>query len=100
MANQKEKKPIDYSFFYVIYNMFINKEYEERMNKVLQESAKVGHVSNRKWLEQSKNVPQEVVTFHNGEQTKLENATKHTKLKTIRPTRNHPTKLQHIKTKP
>jgi hypothetical protein len=37
--------------------MPIDMEYEERMEKVLQESAKMGHVSNTKQLEQSKNIP-------------------------------------------
>ncbi len=80
--------------------MHVDKEYEERMEKVLQESAKVGHVSNTKQLEQSKNNPQDVVTFHSGEQNELKDITKNTKLKTIRPTRNYPSKLWHIKTKP
>jgi hypothetical protein len=51
-------------------------------------------------LEQSKNVPQEVVTFHSGEQNELEDVTKYTKSKIIQPTRNHPAKLRHIKTEP
>jgi hypothetical protein len=46
--NQKPKNPIDYNFFVVIYNMPIDKEYDERMEKVLQESAKMGHVNNTK----------------------------------------------------
>jgi len=40
------------------------------------------------------------MTFHNGEQNELNDVIKHTKLKIIRPTRNHPPKLWHIKTKP
>jgi len=60
----------------------------------------VGHVNNTKQLEQSKNDPHDVVTFHSGEKNELEDVTKNTKPKTIRPTKSHPPELQHIETKP
>jgi hypothetical protein len=34
-SKSKTKKPIDYNFFVIIYNMHVDKEYEERMEKVL-----------------------------------------------------------------
>jgi hypothetical protein len=39
------------------------------------------------------------MTFHIGEQNKLEDVTKNTEPKTIQPTRNYPPKLQRIKIK-
>jgi hypothetical protein len=41
----------------------------------------------------------EARTFHNGEQNKLEDITKNTKLETVRPTKNHLSKLWCIKIK-
>jgi hypothetical protein len=66
----------------------------------LQESAKVRHTSNPKQLEQPKIDLEEVMTFHNGEENELEDVTKNTKLKTIRPTINHPLELQCLTIKP
>jgi hypothetical protein len=40
-------------------------------------------MSNLKQLEQPKNDPKEVASFHNGEQNELENVTKNIELKTI-----------------
>lgn len=73
---------------------------KKRMEQVLHESAEVGHMSNLERLEQPKNDPKEIVTFHNGEENELENVTKTTKLKTIRPTKNCPSRLWRIKIEP
>ncbi len=53
------------------------------MEYVLQENVELGHVSNRKRLQQPKNDPKEDVTFHNGEKNELEDITENTKPKTI-----------------
>ncbi len=39
------------------------------------------------------------MTFHSGEKNKLNNIIENIKLKMAQPIRNHPLKLQHIKTK-
>jgi hypothetical protein len=44
---------------------------KKRMEYVLQESAKVGHTCNLKWLEQPKINIEEAMTFHSGEKNKL-----------------------------
>jgi len=72
---------------------------KKRMEQVLQASVKVGHISNLKRLKQWKIDSKEATTFHSGEQNELENITKNIKPKTIQPTKNHPPKLRHIKTK-
>jgi hypothetical protein len=46
-------------------------------------------MNNPERLEQPKNDAKEVVTFHNREKNELEDVTKNTKSKTIRPTKNH-----------
>ncbi len=46
-----------------------------------------------------KNNPKEVVTFHIGEQNKLEDITKNIEPKIIQPIGNHPLELRCIKTK-
>jgi hypothetical protein len=46
------------------------------MEQVLQESAKVGHVSNLEWLEQLKIDPKETMTFQSGEQNELDEVIK------------------------
>ncbi len=71
----------------------------KRMEQNLQENAEVSHVNKLERLEQPKNNPKDVMTFHNGEQNELNDVIKNTKSKTVRPTGNHPPKLQHIKTK-
>ncbi len=70
------------------------------MEQVWQKNVEVRHESNLEQLEQSKIDPKEAMTFHNGEQNKLEDTTKNIEPKTIRPIENHPPELRHIKTKP
>ncbi len=70
---------------------------KKKMKQVLQKSVEIGHASNLKRLEQPKNNLEEVVTFQNGEQNKLEDITKNIKLKIVLPTKNHPPKLRCIK---
>jgi hypothetical protein len=70
------------------------------MEQVLQKHFEVGHESNLKQLEQSKIDPKEAMTFHNGEQNKLEDITKNIEPEIKQPTTNHPPELQCMKTKP
>jgi hypothetical protein len=44
-------------------------------------------------LKQAQIDPKEAMTFHNGEQNKLENVTKNIKMATIQPFGNHPLEL-------
>jgi hypothetical protein len=57
-------------------------------------------MNNPERLEQPKNDAKEVVTFHNREKNELEDVTKNTKSKTIRPTKNHLLGLWRTKIKP
>ncbi len=63
------------------------------MEQFMQESAEVGHIGNLEQLEQPKIDPKEVVTFHSGEQNKLEDVIENIELETIPPIENHPPKL-------
>jgi hypothetical protein len=63
----------------------------------LQKSVEVGHMSNLDWLKQPKNDPKEVVTFHNGEQNKLEDVIGNSESKIVQPTKNHLLELHRIK---
>jgi hypothetical protein len=58
------------------------------------------HVAYSKQLEKPNINIKEARTFHNGEQKKLEDITKITKLEIVRPTKNHPLKLWCIKIEP
>jgi hypothetical protein len=77
----------------------ILKNMKKRMERVLQESAKLGHANNLEWLDQPKIDLEEAKTFHVGEQNKLKDITESIELRIVRPMENHPPKLRHIKTK-
>jgi hypothetical protein len=53
------------------------------MEQFMQESAEVGHIGNLEQLEQPKIDPKEVVTFHSGEQNKLDKVIKNIQPKII-----------------
>jgi hypothetical protein len=94
---------MDYNFFVVINNMSImftrNMKFKI-IEQVLQESTKVGHVSNLEWLKQPKIDPKETKTFQSEEQIELDEVIKDIEPKNIKLIENHPPKLWHIKTKP
>jgi hypothetical protein len=58
---------------------------KKKMEQVLEKNVEVSHVSNLKQLEQPTINLEEVVTFHRGEQNKLEDVTINIELKIIRP---------------
>ncbi len=59
----------------------------------------MGHVGSLEKLELPKINIEEATTFHNGEQNKLEDITKNTKLEIGRPIKNHPSEIITIEPK-
>ncbi len=63
---------------------------KKKMEQILQKIVELRHKGNLEQLEQSRIDPKEAMTFHIGEQNKLEDVTKNTQSKIVRPTRNCP----------